>query len=65
MMTGRGNTLSVGKGKNGFTIIFIVFTADYWECLKHLSLVSIPPQTRGNIGYQGKNLFMAFKMVVT
>ena len=26
-----GNTLSLGKGKNGSTVIFEEFTADYWD----------------------------------
>ena len=46
----RGNTLSVGKGKNGSTIIFMVmvFTAYYyWNCLKHLNLMSIPQTGQG------------------
>ena len=30
--------LSVGKGKDGSTVTFMVFTADYWDCVKHLSL---------------------------
>ena len=33
-MTGVIRCYQLGRAKNGSTIIFMLFTADYWDCLK-------------------------------
>ena len=58
----RGNTLSVGKGKKESTILFVVFTANYWDCLKHLHLLSAP-QPGWEHRRPRQNLFMAFNRI--
>ena len=54
MMT-EVTSYQLGRAKMGLQLSYMVFTTDYWDCLEHTNLLSIPSKRLdGNIGCQSR-----------